>query len=81
MGKKLKTLTGCVRKKSRVFLVIEAVVFELKNIKASKDIDPETGLKLFPDPFGGRKVRVGTEVDNDFIGKLRIADHACRRPP
>lgn len=46
MGKKMKTLTGCVRKKSKVFLVIEAVVFELKGVNASKDIDPKTGLNL-----------------------------------
>jgi hypothetical protein len=46
MGKKLKTLTGCVRGKSEVFLVIEAVVFELKGVKATKDIDPATGLNL-----------------------------------
>jgi len=46
MGKKNKSLTGCVRGKSKVFLVIEAVVFELKGIKASKDIDPSTGLNL-----------------------------------
>lgn len=46
MGKKLKTLTGCVRKDSRVFLVIEAIVFELKGVKATKDIDLVTGLNL-----------------------------------
>ena len=46
MGKSTKTLTGCVRKKSKVFLVIEAVVFELKGIKATKAIDPKTGLNL-----------------------------------
>lgn len=46
MGKKNKVLTGCVRGKSKVFLVIEAVVFELKGVKASKDIDPKTGLNL-----------------------------------
>ncbi len=46
MGKKLKTLIGCVRKKSEVFLVIEAVVFELKGVKATKGIDPRTGLNL-----------------------------------
>ncbi len=46
MGKKLRTLTGCVRKKTEVFLVIEAVVFELKGVKATKDIDPKTGLNL-----------------------------------
>ena len=46
MGKKSKTLTGCVRKRSEVFLVVEAIVFELKGVKASKDIDPKTGLNL-----------------------------------
>jgi len=46
MGKKQKTLTGCVRGKSKVFLVIEAVVFELKDLKATKSIDPKTGLNL-----------------------------------
>jgi len=29
-----------------VFLVIEAVVFELKGVRALKDIDPLTGLNL-----------------------------------
>ncbi len=46
MGKKLKVLTGCVRESSHVFLVIEAVVFELKGVQAVKDIDPKTGLNL-----------------------------------
>lgn len=46
MGKKLKTLTGCVRGKSKVFLVIEAIVFELKGVSATKSIDPRTGLNL-----------------------------------
>ena len=46
MGKKQKTLIGCVRGKSKVFLVIEAVVFELKGVKAAKSIDPRTGLNL-----------------------------------
>ena len=46
LGKKNKVLIGCVRENSKVFLVIEAVVFELKGIKAGKDIDPKTGLNL-----------------------------------
>jgi len=46
MGKKNKALTGCVRKKVEVFMVIEAVVFELKGVKARKDLDPRTGLNL-----------------------------------
>ena len=46
MGKKNKTLTGCVRKDSKVFIVIEAVIFELEGIRAQKDIDPQTGLNM-----------------------------------
>ncbi|MDD3345171.1 MAG: DUF296 domain-containing protein [Candidatus Omnitrophica bacterium] len=46
MGKKKSVLTGCLRGKSRVFLVIEAVLLELKGVKAGKDIDPRTGLNL-----------------------------------
>jgi len=46
MGKKNSVLTGCVRGDSKVFLVIEAVILELKGVKAKKDIDPATGLNL-----------------------------------
>lgn len=46
MGQKDKVLTGCVRKNSSIFLVIEAVVFELTGVNASKDLDPKTGLNL-----------------------------------
>lgn len=46
MGKKKKVLTGCIRKRSNIFLVIEAIVFELNGVKASKEIDPRTGLNL-----------------------------------
>lgn len=46
MGKKNRVLTGCVRGKSRVFLVIEAVIFEIKGVDATKAIDPKTGLNL-----------------------------------
>jgi predicted DNA-binding protein with PD1-like motif len=46
MGKKKKMLTGCVRRDSEVFLVVEAVVFELKGVRAAKDIDTATGLNL-----------------------------------
>jgi hypothetical protein len=46
MGKKRKTLIGCVRKDTKVFLVIEAILFELKGVKATKMPDPKTGLNL-----------------------------------
>lgn len=46
MGKKDKMLTGCIRGGSKVFLVVEAVVFEMKGVKAGKSVDPKTGLNL-----------------------------------
>ncbi|MDD5348076.1 MAG: DUF296 domain-containing protein [Candidatus Omnitrophica bacterium] len=46
MGKKNSALVGCVRKETSVFLVIEAVVFELKGCRAGKSLDPATGLNL-----------------------------------
>ncbi|MFA4992193.1 MAG: DUF296 domain-containing protein [Candidatus Omnitrophota bacterium] len=46
MGRKKGALIGCVRERSSVFLVMEAIVFELKGVRASKSIDPETGLNL-----------------------------------
>ncbi len=46
MGKKDKVMTGCLRKSSEVFLVIEAVVFELNGMKAGKEVDAKTGLEM-----------------------------------
>lgn len=46
LGKGKKSLVGCIRKDSKVFLLIEAVIIEIKDIKARKDLDPKTGLKL-----------------------------------
>ena len=46
LGKKNKVLTGCLRGNSKVFLVIEAIILELKGVRAQKDIDPATGLNL-----------------------------------
>jgi hypothetical protein len=46
MGKKNKVLTGCVRGNSKVFLVVEAIILELKGVRAQKEIDPKTGLNL-----------------------------------
>lgn len=46
MGKKDKVLTGCLRKSHEVFLVIEAVVFELAGLCAGKDVDEKTGLEM-----------------------------------
>jgi uncharacterized protein len=46
LGKKKRVLTGCIRKKSEVFLVVEAIVMELIGLSAEKGLDPKTGLQL-----------------------------------
>jgi len=46
MGRGRQALSGCVRKESSVFCVLEAVLFELKGVKAVKDIDPATCLNM-----------------------------------
>jgi len=46
MGKKRRVLTGCIRDKSKIFLVVEAVIFELSGFGATKGLDPRTGINL-----------------------------------
>jgi predicted DNA-binding protein with PD1-like motif len=46
VGRRNETVTGCVRKDSSVFLVIEAVVTEILGVDARKALDPETGLVM-----------------------------------
>ncbi|HEB76223.1 MAG TPA: DNA-binding protein [Nitrospirae bacterium] len=45
-GKRDAVRTGCLRKDSEVFLIIEAVIFELKGIDARRIPDAATGLSL-----------------------------------
>jgi predicted DNA-binding protein with PD1-like motif len=53
MGKKKKALTGCVRKNSKVFITVEAVFYELKGVKAAKEIDEATGVNMLKILAGG----------------------------
>lgn len=46
LGKKLKTLTGCVKKNTAVFITMEAFLIELKGVKARKEIDKKTGINM-----------------------------------
>lgn len=46
MGKSKKTLAGCIRKDSRVFGAVEAVMYEVKGAKVLKERDAATGLKM-----------------------------------
>lgn len=45
-GKHDKVKVGCLRKDSRTFLVLEAVVLEVEGVKATRELDPATGLAL-----------------------------------
>lgn len=45
-GKKEMVKVGCLRKNSETFLVLEAVIIEIKGINASREIDPVSGMAL-----------------------------------
>ena len=46
VGKSGATLTGCIRKDDKVFLVVEAMLLEITGINASKAADPKTGISM-----------------------------------
>ena len=45
-GKKEMVKVGCLREKSKTFLVLEAVVIEIEGINAVRELDPVSGLSL-----------------------------------
>jgi predicted DNA-binding protein with PD1-like motif len=45
-GKRDSVKVGCMREKSKTFLVLEAVIFELSGIDAVREFDPVSGLVL-----------------------------------
>ena len=45
-GKKNMVKIGCLREKTETFLVLEAVIIEIKGIKAKREFDPVSGLTL-----------------------------------
>ncbi len=45
-GKKDMVKVGCLREKSETFLVLEAVIIEIEGIKATRELDPVSGLVL-----------------------------------
>ena len=45
-GRKSTSKTGCLREKAETFLVLEAVIVEIKGIKAARELDPVSGLTL-----------------------------------
>lgn len=46
VGRGERVRVGCLRENSKTFLVLEAVVLELKGIEARRELDPASGLRL-----------------------------------
>ena len=46
LGREKETFTGCIRKDSVVYLVVEAVIAEIVDIEARKVLDGKTGLVM-----------------------------------
>jgi predicted DNA-binding protein with PD1-like motif len=46
LGRGKETTTGCIRKDSSVYLVVEAVITEIVGIEARKALDEKTGLVM-----------------------------------
>ena len=46
VGKFGTTLTGCVRKDAKVFLVVEAMILEVTGINARKVVNEKTGIAM-----------------------------------
>ena len=46
MGREKETFTGCIRKDSRVYLVVEAVIAEIKGIDAQRRLDEKSGVVM-----------------------------------
>jgi hypothetical protein len=44
LGEHGETLTGCIRKDSRVYLLLEVVVFELLGINTARPWDEAAGI-------------------------------------
>ena len=45
-GKKDTVKMGCLRRDSETFLVLEAVIVEIKGVEATRELDPESGMVL-----------------------------------
>jgi predicted DNA-binding protein with PD1-like motif len=46
LGRGRQALTGCIREHASVYLIVEAVLFELSGMSARREMDEKTGLHL-----------------------------------
>jgi predicted DNA-binding protein with PD1-like motif len=45
-AKRDKVLAGCMRQNAETFLVLEAIIMEIKGVNAVRELDPLSGLAL-----------------------------------
>ena len=45
-GKKDTVKVGCLRERSKAFIVLEAIIIEIEGITATREIDPASGMVL-----------------------------------
>lgn len=50
IGRGKKTIVGCIRNKTKVFLIVEAVIIEIKNANAVRSFDKKVKLSLLNIP-------------------------------
>jgi predicted DNA-binding protein with PD1-like motif len=46
LGSKRETLSGCIREKGEIYLVVECLILEVDGLDLHRKMDPLTGLKL-----------------------------------
>jgi predicted DNA-binding protein with PD1-like motif len=46
LGRGRQSLTGCIREKAQVYLIVEAVLFEFSGLNACREMDAKTVLYL-----------------------------------
>ena len=54
IGRGDTTIVGCPRGGASVFCVLEVIIMEITGIDASRELDPEIGLKLLTLGAGGK---------------------------
>jgi len=64
LGRGQKTITGCIRERAQVYLVVEAVLFEFSGLNARRVWDEKTGLSLLSlekiwNPIKGKEAAEG----------------------
>jgi predicted DNA-binding protein with PD1-like motif len=55
-GRGENSLTGCLREDSKVYLVVELIIFEILGSNAIRGLDEKTGLKLLGFQFAGQQL-------------------------